>query len=63
MLLLVELGERASLDQLVGEALVLLLGTISENHPVRLSEFGDLLDPGQQLPVFRRGGIQTGNRR
>ena len=62
MLLLVELGEGAGFDQLVGEPLALLVGAVSEDHPVRLGQLGNLLDPGQQALVLRRGGIQTGNR-
>ena len=63
MLLLVQLRECAGLDQLLGKPLPLLVGAVGEHHPVRLGQLGDLLHPGQQALVVRRGGIQTGNGR
>jgi hypothetical protein len=39
--------EGARGDQLLAEALVLLLGPVGEDHAVRLGQRGDLLDPGQ----------------
>ena len=63
MLLLVELGEGARLDQLVGQPLPLFVGAVREDHPVRLGELGNLLDPGQQALMVRRGSVQTRNGR
>ena len=63
MLLLVELGEGAGLDQLIGEPLPLLVRAVSEHHPVGLGQLGDFLHPGQQSLVVSRGGIQTRNGR
>ena len=45
MILRVQPPERAGLDQLIGEPLPLLVGTVGEDHPVRLGELGGLLHP------------------
>ncbi len=41
----------------------LLVGTVSENNPIGLGQFGDLLHPGQQPLVISRRGVQTGDGR
>src|SRR5690606_15017050 len=53
-LLLVELHERARLDELRGQAVPLLVGAVAPDDAVRRGEVRDLTHPGQQLSV--RGG-------
>ena len=49
------LRERALLDELLAQALVLRLGAVAPDDPVGLGEGGDLVDPGDQLLVLGRG--------
>ena len=50
-LLLVELAERAGLDELRGEAVELGLRAVGPDDLVRRGELGDLVDPGEQPGV------------
>jgi hypothetical protein len=59
--LLVELDERSRLDQLGGKPIPLALGSVAPLHSIGLSEFGDLLDPFEELLVVRGGVAETGN--
>ena len=61
-LLLVQLDERAGLDELGGQPVPLLLRAVGPDHAVGLGEGGDLLDPGQQLGVLGGSVGKTGNR-
>jgi hypothetical protein len=63
MLLLVELPEGAGGYELVGEALPLLLGAVSEHDPLRLGQLGNLRYPRKQALMLGRRGIQTRNGR
>src|SRR5262249_56627458 len=54
----VELDERARLDELLAQQLVLVLGAVEPVHRVRLAEGDHLLHPTQQLLVPGGGSVQ-----
>ena len=54
LLLRVEPGEGAGLDELVGEGRPLLVRAGAPVHAVGLGQLGDFLDPGQQAGMRRR---------
>lgn len=63
LLLVVELLEGAHVDEVCGQPVVLFVGAVGEHDAIGLGELGDLANPGKQLLVFRRCGVQTGNGR
>ena len=51
-LLLVELDDRASLDELTGQSVPLVAGTVHEDNALRLKKLHGLSDPREQFLVL-----------